>query len=55
MAIQYKIVTIEDYADDTETEDALNAEGANDWEICTATFQPNGLTGKSTGIFIFKK
>jgi hypothetical protein len=55
MAIEYKIVTIQNYADDTATEAALNAEGANDWDLVLADFKPNETTGKSTATFTFQK
>lgn len=55
MAFSYKIVTIEDYADDAPTEAALNAEGANDWDLIGATYQPNEATGKSTATLTFDK
>jgi hypothetical protein len=55
MAISYKIVTVEDFADDAATEALLNAEGADDWDLVMAHFQPNEETGKSTAILTFKK
>lgn len=55
MAISYKIVTIENFADDAATEAALNAEGANDWDLVLATFQPDEESGKSTATLTFKK
>ena len=55
MAIEYKIVTIEQFADDAASEVSLNAEGANSWNLITATFQPEEATGKSTAVFTFKK
>ena len=54
MAISYKIVTIEDFKDDAETEAALNAEGAVDWELIQAVFSPN-IEGKAVATCIFKK
>ena len=41
MAIEYKIVTIENYADDAATEAALNAEGAGDWNTDIKNSKPN--------------
>lgn len=55
MAIEYNIVTIEEFADDAASEAALNAEGANDWNLITASFQPEEATGKSTATLTFKK
>ena len=54
MAIQYKIVTIEDFQDDAQTEALLNVEGANDWELADIVYQPreNGTSRASfrTGV-----
>jgi len=55
MAITYNIVTIENFDDDTATESALNAIGADDWDLVSATFQPDEETGKSSATLIFKK
>ena len=55
MAIEYKIITIQNYADDAATEAVLNAEGANDWDLVWADFRPNEATGKSTATLTFKK
>lgn len=54
MAISYKIVTIEDFADDAQTEATLNAEGANDWELVQAEFSTQ-QDSSSTATCIFKK
>ena len=54
MAIDYKIITIEDFRDDAETEALLNAEGANDWELVQANFSPN-IEGRAVATCIFKK
>lgn len=54
MAIDYKIITIQNFKDDAATEAALNAEGANDWELVQSNFSPN-IEGKSVATCIFKK
>lgn len=54
MAIDYKLVTIEDFKDDAITEALLNAEGANDWELVQALFTSN-IEGRSIATCIFKK
>jgi len=55
MAIEYKIVTIEDFQNDVATKALLDAEGIADWILTDITFQPNEETGKSTAICIFRK
>lgn len=54
MAIQYKIITIENFEDDTQTEALLNAEGANDWDIADIVYQPRE-DGTSRATIILKK
>jgi len=54
MAIQYKIVTIEDFADDVDTEAALNTEGADDWDLVQAVFSTQ-QDSSTTATCIFKK
>jgi len=54
MAIDYKIVTIEDYKDDAATAAALNAEGASDWELVQIDFSTQA-DGTQTATCTFKK
>jgi len=54
MAISYRIVTIEDFKDDAETEAALNAEGSIDWELVQVNFSPK-VEGRTIATCIFKK
>lgn len=54
MAIQYEIVTIENFADNAETEAALNAEGASDWDLVQAIFSIKE-DSSTTATCIFKK
>jgi len=55
MALEYKVITIEDFSDDTETKALLDVQGADDWELVQATFSPDANTGKATALCIFKK
>jgi hypothetical protein len=55
MAIEYKIITIQNFANDTATEATLNAEGADDWDLVLANFKPNEATGKTTATLTFQK
>ncbi len=54
MAIDYQIVTIENFKDDAASEAALNAEGANDWDLVQAEFSPQE-DSTVDAICIFKK
>lgn len=54
MAVEYKIVTIENFSDNAETEAALNAEGANDWELVQVDFSTQ-QDSSQTATCIFKK
>lgn len=54
MAIEYQIVTIENFADDAETEAALNAEGASDWDLVQTVFSTQ-QDSSTTATCIFKK
>jgi hypothetical protein len=55
MAFEYKVLVIEEFADDAATKALLDAEGANNWELVQASFQPDEETGKSNALCIFKK
>ncbi len=54
MAIEYKIVTILDFADDVVTETLLNVQGNDDWELIDTVFATQ-QDGSSTATCIFKK
>ena len=54
MAIDYKIVTIEDFQDNAATELALNAEGVNNWDLVQVNFSTQ-QDGSQTATCIFKK
>ena len=54
MATQYKIVTIEDFADDADTEAALNTEGADDWDLVQVDYSTQ-QDSSQTATCIFKK
>ena len=53
-AINYKIVTIENYDDDAATEAALNVDGADGWELVDVDYTPN-VNGKSTATILYKR
>jgi len=53
-AINYKIVTIENYDDDAATEAALNVDGADGWELVEINYVPK-KNGKSTATVLYKK
>jgi len=55
MAITYKIVTIENFDDDVDTENALNAEGVSDWDLIHMFIRPIETDGSQTATCIFKK
>ena len=54
MTIEYKIVTIENFADDADTEAALNAEGASDWELVQIDYRTE-QDSSQTATCVFKK
>jgi hypothetical protein len=54
MAIDYKIVTIEDFKDDASSVAALDAEGANDWELVQVSYSTQ-VDSSQTATCIFKK